>query len=82
MKGKISVQEVVTIFQEIQNQPDKLFEMIHVDVRESVRHHNGSHILACLQGIGKAQIKVLRDRKWEFNTHIIQRFRQRGIACY
>ena len=36
MKVEISVPEVVNIFKEIQEQPEKLFEMIRVDVRESV----------------------------------------------
>jgi len=36
MKIEISVPEVVNIFKEIQQSPEKLFEMIRVDVRESV----------------------------------------------
>jgi len=36
MKVEISVPEVVNIFKEIQQQPEKLFEMIRVDVRQSV----------------------------------------------
>jgi putative transposase len=36
MKVEISVPEVVSIFKEIQGQPEKIFEMIRVDVRESV----------------------------------------------
>lgn len=36
MKVEISVPEVVNIFKEIQQQPEKLFEMIRVDIRQSV----------------------------------------------
>ena len=36
MKLEISVPEVVEIFKEIQQQPEKLFEMIRVDIREKV----------------------------------------------
>jgi len=36
MKVEISVPEVVSIFKEIQGQPDRIFEMIRVDIRQSV----------------------------------------------
>lgn len=36
MKVEVSVPEVVSIFKEIQNQPEKIFEMIPTDIRESV----------------------------------------------
>jgi putative transposase len=36
MKVEISVPEVVTIFKKLQEKPEKLFEMIRVDIRESV----------------------------------------------
>ncbi|MDP6180162.1 MAG: transposase, partial [Desulfatiglandales bacterium] len=36
MKVEISVPEVVSFFKEIQEQPDKIFEMIRVDIRQSV----------------------------------------------
>ena len=36
MKVEISVPEVVSIFKEIQEQPERLFEMIRVDVRQKV----------------------------------------------
>ena len=36
MKVEISVPEVVSIFKEIQEQPEKIFEMIRVEVRENV----------------------------------------------
>ena len=36
MKVEISVPEVVNIFKEIQEQPEKIFEMIRVEIRENV----------------------------------------------
>ena len=36
MKIEISVPEVVSVFKEIQTQPEKVFEMIRLDVREAV----------------------------------------------
>jgi putative transposase len=39
MKVEISVPEVANFFKEIQEQPNRLFEMIRVDVRESVGHY-------------------------------------------
>jgi putative transposase len=36
MKVEMSVPEVVSLFKEIQQQPEKLFEMIRVDVRDTV----------------------------------------------
>ncbi len=36
MKVEISVSEVVSIFKEIKEQPERLFEMIRVDIRETV----------------------------------------------
>jgi len=36
MKVEINVPEVVSLFKEIQKQPEKLFEMIRMDIRETV----------------------------------------------
>jgi len=36
MKVEISVPEVVEIFKEIQEQPERIFEMIRVEIRENV----------------------------------------------
>jgi len=36
MRVEISVPEVVSLFKEIQNQPEKVFEMIRLDVRDIV----------------------------------------------
>ena len=36
MKVEISVPEVVSIFKEIQELPDGIFEMIRVEIRENV----------------------------------------------
>ena len=36
MKVEISVPEVFSIFKEIQQQPEKLYEMIRVDIKKNV----------------------------------------------
>ena len=36
MKVEISAPEVVSIFKEIQEQPERIFEMIRVEIREKV----------------------------------------------
>lgn len=36
MNIEISVPEIVNVFKEIQNQPERLFEMIRVEVKENV----------------------------------------------
>ncbi len=36
MKLEISVPEVASIFKEIQEQPEKLYEMIRDDIREAI----------------------------------------------
>ena len=36
MKVEISVAEVVNIFKEIQEQPESLFEMIRIEIRENI----------------------------------------------
>ena len=36
MKVEISVPEIVNIFKEIQEQPESLFEMIRIEIRENI----------------------------------------------
>ena len=36
MKDEVSVPEVVSLFKEIQGQPEKLFEMIRIEIRENI----------------------------------------------
>ena len=36
MKAEISVPEIVTLFKVIQQQPDRIYEMIRTEVRENV----------------------------------------------
>lgn len=36
MKVEINVPEVVSLFKEIERQPEKIFEMIRMDIREAV----------------------------------------------
>ena len=46
MKVEISVPEVVEIYNEIQQQPESLFEMIRVDLRQTVGDYLTSIISA------------------------------------
>ena len=36
MKVEISVQELAEVFNEIQTQPERIFEMMRLDIRESI----------------------------------------------
>jgi len=40
MKVKVSIPEVVEMFKEIQTQPEKIFEMIRVNIRETMGFEN------------------------------------------
>ena len=40
MKVEISVPELVSIFKEIQEQPEQIYDMIRADIRETVGHLN------------------------------------------
>ena len=54
IKLKISIPEVVSIFKEIKEQPDQLYEMIRVDIRETkelITAKNGK-----LRSVGKWKI--------------------------
>ncbi|RLB82120.1 MAG: IS256 family transposase, partial [Deltaproteobacteria bacterium] len=42
MKPEISVPEVVNIFKEIKEPPDKLYEMIRTDIRETTGQYLSS----------------------------------------
>lgn len=102
MKLEISVPEVVGIFKEIKEQPEKLYEMIRADIKTTIgqylselmdaeltyflgrkryerrqgniNHRNGSYDRGfALKGIGEVDLKIPRDRKSEFKTHVIPR---------
>ena len=55
MKLEISVPEVVSIFKEIQDQPEKLYEMIRDDIRETVGQY--------LSGLMDAELTHFLGRK-------------------
>ena len=105
MKLEVSVPEVVEVFKKIQKQPEQIFEMIRLDVREivgdymtammnaelthflgrepyarsqgEVNHRNGFYDRAfTLKNIGEVEVKVPRDRKGDFTTHVIPRSKQ------
>jgi hypothetical protein len=39
MKIEVSVPEVISLFKEIQTQPEQLFDIIRADIRQSVGHY-------------------------------------------
>ncbi|MBE9593248.1 MAG: transposase, partial [Proteobacteria bacterium] len=55
MKLKISVPEVVSIFKEIKEQPEKLYEMIRTDIRETIGQY--------LSGLMDAELTHFLGRK-------------------
>jgi putative transposase len=55
MKLKISIPEAVSIFKEIQEQPEKLYEMIRSDIRETIGEY--------LSGLMDAELTHFLGRK-------------------
>ncbi|MDP2646489.1 MAG: hypothetical protein Q8P24_16240 [Desulfobacterales bacterium] len=55
MKLKISVPEVVSIFKEINAQPEKLYEMIRADIKETIGQY--------LSGLMEAELAHFPGRK-------------------
>jgi len=47
MKVEISVPEIVSVFKEIQQQPERIYELIRTEVRENVGLGKWGHILIC-----------------------------------
>ena len=59
MKIEISVPEVVSVFKEIQTQPEKVFEMIRLDVREAV----GKYLSEMMNAVAAAP-SVRKEMYW------------------
>ena len=55
IKLKINVPEVVSIFKEIKEQPEKLYEMIRTDIRETIGQY--------LSGLMDAELTHFLGRK-------------------
>ncbi len=55
MKAEISVPEVVSIFKEINKQPEQLYEMIRADIRETIGQY--------LSGLMDAELTHFLGRK-------------------
>jgi putative transposase len=55
MKLDINIPEVVSIFKEIQEQPEKLYEMIRSDIRETIGQY--------LSGLMDAELTHFLGRK-------------------
>ena len=105
MEIKVSVPELVSLINEIQVKPGRVFEMVRMNVKEEVgnyltnlmdselRHflgreryersegetkpRNGSYARGfCIKGIGEVGVKIPRDRKGEFQTQVLPRYKQ------
>lgn len=105
MKIKVSVPELVSLINEIQVKPGRVFEMVRMNVKEEVGNYltnlmdselthflgreryersegetkprNGSYPRGfCIKGIGEVGVKIPRDRKGEFQTQVLPRYKQ------
>lgn len=84
---KISLPEVVSLFKEIQCQPEKLFEMIRMDVREKVGQYLSElmkleliHFLGREPNERKEAIESFRVSVYLFNAKRSERDGQRWIC--
>lgn len=81
MKVEISVPEVVNIFKEIQEQPEKLFEMIRVDVRHSVGEYLSKLMDMELSSfLGRAPYERIEGESNHRNGSYPRRFTLKGIG--
>ena len=81
MKVEISVPEVVNIFKEIQQQPEKLFEMIRVDLRHSVGEYLSKLMemeLSCF--LGRERYERIEDESNHRNGSYPRGFALKGIG--
>jgi putative transposase len=81
MKVEISVHEIVEIFKEIQEQPEKLFEMIRFDIRETV----GQYLTAMMNAelthfLGRAPYKRGQGQVDHRNGSYDRDFTLKGIG--
>jgi putative transposase len=81
MKVEISVPEVVSIFKEIQEQPEKLFEMIRVDIRQSVGEYLSELMdkeLTCF--LGRERYERIQAESNHRNGSYSRNFTLKGIG--
>lgn len=81
MKVEISVPEVVNIFKEIQEQPDKIFEMIRVDIRQSVGQYLSKFMeMELTRFLGRAPYERIDGKVNHRNGAYPREFTLKGIG--
>ncbi|MCJ7595928.1 MAG: IS256 family transposase [Desulfobacterales bacterium] len=81
MKVEISVPEVVSLFKEIQEQPEKLFEMIRVDIRHSVGEYLSELMGTELSSfLGRERYERIEDESNHRNGSYPRGFTLKGIG--
>ena len=81
MKVEISVPEVVSIFKEIQEQPDKIFEMIRVDIRQSVGEYLSEFMeMELTRFLGRAPYERIDGKANHRNGTYPREFTMKGIG--
>lgn len=81
MRVEISVPEVVEVFKEIQNQPEKIFEMIRLDVREVVGRYLTEMMSAELTHfLGRERYERKYDESNHRNGSYERRFTIKGVG--
>ena len=81
MKIEMSIAEVAGLFKEIQKQPEKLFEMIRVDLRHSVGEYLSKLMemeLSCF--LGRERYERIEDESNHRNGSYPRGFALKGIG--
>ena len=81
MKVQISVPEVVEIFKEIQGQPERFFEMIRVDVRDSVSQYISKMMdMELTHFLGRERYERQQEESNHRNGSYDRRYTLKGIG--
>ncbi len=81
MKLEISVPEVVSIFKEIQEQPEKLYEMIRADIRETIGQYlSGLMDAELTHFLGRKRYERLQENVNHRNGSYDRSFTLKGIG--
>ena len=81
MKVEISVHEVAEVFKEIQSQPERLFEMVRVEIRESMGRYLSEMMKVELSRfLGREPYERLKTEDDYRNGTYPRRFTMKGIG--
>ena len=81
MKVEISVPEVVEIFKEIQGQPERFFEMIRVDIRDSVSQYISKMMhMELTEFLGRERYERKQEDSNHRNGSYNRRYTLKGIG--